>query len=197
MRERIILSLYDYSGRWSEPYREAGYTVVQADLKLGQDVRLLKYAATNNIWGILSAPPCTEFAVSGARWWREKEAKGNQPLLDAIAMVDAVLRMVVLYKPKWWVLENPVGRAKDWIGQSVFTFNPCDYAGWNTTDMREDMYTKRTCLWGEFNEPEKKWLPPVDGSKMHKMYGGKSEKTKELRSLTPRGFARAFFAANP
>ena len=38
-----ILSLYDYSGNWSLPYREAGYEVVQVDLKRGgQDVRLLK-----------------------------------------------------------------------------------------------------------------------------------------------------------
>jgi hypothetical protein len=27
--------------------------------------------------------------------------------------------------------------------------------------------------------------------------GGNSEKTKELRSLTPAGFAQAFFEANP
>jgi hypothetical protein len=32
---------------------------------------------------------------------------------------------------------------------------------------------------------------------MWKLYGGKSDKTKEKRSETPKGFAQAFFEANP
>ena len=39
-------------------------------------------------------------------------------------------------------------------------------------------------------------VDPVEGSKMHRMYGGKSLATKNARSVTPRGFAYAFFAAN-
>jgi len=70
-----------------------------------------------------------------------------------------------------------------------------EFGGW-CDNPAEDAYTKRTCLWGDFQEPEKKPVDPVDGSKMHRLYGGKSERTKEMRSMTPRGFARAFFAAN-
>ena len=68
------------------------------------------------------------------------------------------------------------------------TFNPCDYG---------DAYKKRTLLWGNFNTNLKKNpVEPVIPSPLHQKLGGKSAKTKELRSITPPGFARAFFEAN-
>ena len=60
-----ILSLCDFTGSWSRPYREAGYHVVQVDLQHGQDVRLLRRLA-EPVHGILAAPPCTHFSRSGA-----------------------------------------------------------------------------------------------------------------------------------
>ena len=33
-----LLSLFDYTGNWSRPYREAGWHVVQIDILLGQDI---------------------------------------------------------------------------------------------------------------------------------------------------------------
>lgn len=183
---KTILSLFDYSGSWSKPYRDAGYNVIQIDLKHGHDVRLLKVPDLPPIHGILAAPPCTEFAVSGARWW---EAKGEAALLEGLALIDATIRIVTMTRPKWWVLENPVGRLKDYLGEPRMYFNPCDYG---------DPYTKKTGLWGEFNDA----LPvtPVEateGSKMHLKYGGKSDRTKEARSITPAGFAMAFYQVNP
>lgn len=53
--------------------------------------------------------------------------------------------------------------------------------------------------WGRFNFPELRPVEPVkvcsQGSWIMKL-GGKSETTKELRSNTPLGFARAFFESN-
>ena len=184
--EKIILSLCDYSGEWSRPYREAGYTVNQIDLKHGQDVRLLEYPG--RVYGILAAPPCTVFAASGARWQRTED-----DIKEALAVVDACLRFVAVCRPKFWALENPVGKLKRWLGQPRFYFNPCDYG---------DPYTKKTCLWGDFIPPLPLFIgkdmstEPTEGSKMFLNYGGKSERTKEARSKTPAGFAQAFFAAN-
>jgi len=63
-----------------------------------------------------------------------------------------------------------------------------------------ERYTKKTGLWGKFNIPAKRDRPPVkfceQGSWLQ-MLGGKSERTKELRSTTPTGFSQAFFEANP
>ena len=62
-----------------------------------------------------------------------------------------------------------------------------------------ERYTKRTGLWGEFNIPHKLSLPPVQfceqGSWLQ-LLGGKSERTKQLRSTTPTGFSQAFFEVN-
>ena len=47
-----------------------------------------------------------------------------------------------------------------------------------------------------FTMPDKTPVKPTEGSRMHTQYGGKSERTKMLRSQTPPGFALAFFEAN-
>jgi len=185
---RTILSLCDFTGNWALPYEEAGYDVVRVDLKHGQDIRLVEHLA-RPVHGILAAPPCTAFAGSGAQYWPAKDASGETT--EGIALVDACLRAVAIYQPAWWALENPVGRLRRWIGPPRMWFNPCDYG---------DPYTKKTGLWGQFNEPRKTPVEPIrtssQGSWVQRL-GGKSERTKELRSATPMGFARAFFEANP
>jgi len=194
---KTILSLCDYSGRWSSPYRLAGYNVIQFDAKNGNDIRLEKMVK-GEVYGILAAPPCTEFSGAGARWWKEKDQKPAL-LVEALSVVDACLRAVQIYKPKFWAMENPVGRLKDWIGAQQYTFQPHEFAGYliDTPELADaERYTKRTCLWGEFVEPIKANLTPIHGSKMWAKYGGKSEATKAARSMTPLGFATAFYAAN-
>lgn len=177
-----VLSLCDYTGEWSRPYRDAGYDVRQIDIKHGDDVRMFE-ALPYPVRGVLAAPPCTEFASSGARWW---ENKGDEALLSALALVDACLRIVVVHRPQWWVLENPIGRLARYLGPPRMTFDPSDYG---------DPYTKRTCLWGDFAMPLKRPVEAVEGSKMHRL--PPSDDRAALRSVTPGGFARAFFEANP
>lgn len=182
-----VLSLCDLTGNWSAPYREAGYHVIQVDLQAGQDVRTLAFPG--GVHGILAAPPCTAFAVSGARWWA---AKGESALIDGLAVADACLRLVALCHPKWWALENPVGRLSRFYGKPQFTFDPCDFG---------DPYTKKTHLWGDFTPPlpifigQDRSVFPSEGSKMHRL--PPSRNRANLRSATPPGFAKAFFDANP
>jgi hypothetical protein len=177
-----VLSLCDYTGNWSKPYRDGGYDVIQVDLGHGQDVRLFK-CPTHPVRGILAAPPCTEFAGSGARWWA---GKGIEPLLQGLSIVDACLRLVAVLRPVWWALENPVGRLKDYLGPAQFSFDPSDYG---------DPYTKRTQLWGRFNAPMMAKVEATEGSRMHKL--PPSPERAALRSETPMGFAQAFYEANP
>jgi hypothetical protein len=81
------------------------------------------------------------------------------------------------------------------MGKPDLVFNLCDYG---------DPYTKRTCLWGVFGAPQKHPVEPEfviasNGdrySENHWYTGGNTERTKELRSITPQGFAKAFFEAN-
>jgi len=194
-----ILSLYDYSGNWSQPYREAGYNVIQVDLKHGQDCRLLTLPVVP-IHGILAAPPCTVFTRSaqGARA-RDKERGTYTPkLLEALSLVDCVYRLAAVCNPVFWAMENPAGILPRYLGAYTHKFNPCDYGGY--LDPPGDAYTKLTTLYGRFNIPIPKPVTPnrscPQGSWLQRL-GGSSEKTKELRSATPIGFAKAFFLANP
>ncbi len=176
---RIILDLCGGTGAWSNPYKKKGYDVRL--ITLPEDVRDVQYI--ENVHGILCAPPCQVFANSGARWERSTE-----DMRDGLSMVDACLRIVMMHRPKWWALENPIGKLKQYLGPERFAFDPCDYG---------DDYTKRTLLWGEFNIPKFRRVEPTEGSKMHLKYGGKSERTKRERSITPAGFAKAFYEVNP
>ncbi len=188
--ERVILDLCGGTGSWSKFYREAGYDVRIIDpqewatgaFDPNGDVRLFKVPACK-VWGILAAPPCTVFALSGNRWPRSADDYAAN-----LAVVDACIRIAFACKPQWWALENPVGTLVNWLGKPKMYFNPCDYG---------DPYTKRTCLWGDFTEPKRAPVEPTEGSKLWAKYGGKSARTKLMRSMTPEGFARAFFEANP
>jgi hypothetical protein len=109
----------------------------------------------------------------------------------SLNIVNACLRIIQQARPEFWALENPVGRLPKWIGPWLWTFQPWEFG---------DPWTKRTCIWGKHNLPTKNPVQPISvckqGSWVQKL-GGKSEKTKMLRSITPPGFAKAFFEANP
>lgn len=151
--------------------------------------------------GIMAAPVCTDFTVSGAQYWPEKDADGRTA--KSLELVDACLEVIEYAKPKWWVLENPVGRLpklRPNLGKPRIYFHPWEFAG-HAPDPEKDRYTKKTGLWGDFNtDLPKKPLDPYrfceQGSWLQ-LLGGKSERTKELRSMTPLGFSRAFQLANP
>jgi len=179
MTNRIILDLCGGTGAWSKPYRDAGYDTKLITLP-EYDVRL--YTPPENVYGVLCAPPCEHFASSGSRWWKKK---GERALIEGLAVVDACLRIILITKPIFWALENPVGRLCKFLGRPRFYFNPCDFG---------DSYTKKTCLWGEFNIPKLNPVEPVLGTKM--LFLPPSKDRKMLRSITPQGFAKAFFEAN-
>lgn len=179
---KTILDLCGGTGSWSWPYNQAGYDV--RVISLPMDVRKLeRQDLPAKAHGVLCAPPCTVFANSGARWKRSEE-----DMLKGLSVMDACLRVCTITDPEFWALENPVGKMRRYLGDPTLTFDPCDFG---------DPYTKKTLLWGKFNLPVKTPVEPTEGSKMHLLYGGKSDKTKTLRSATPMGFARAFKDANP
>lgn len=175
----LILSLCDRTGNWPRPYADAGYRVRRVEIDDGQDVRLLELP-DEPVFGILAAPPCTVFASSGARWPRT-----DDQMRAGLSVVDACLRLVVAARPQFWALENPVGKLSRYLGPPAMAFDPCDFG---------DPWTKRTLLWGQFNPPAMTPVEPTEGSKMHLL--PPSPDRAALRSETPMGFARAFFAAN-
>lgn len=207
---KTVLSLCDYSGQWARPWRAGGWQVILIDTeqddqaehgidRVAADVRLVTLPElalpVDSVDVILAAPPCTVFTNSGAQYW-SKRSPGE--MLEALGVVDACLRLVHVYRPRVWAIENPIGRLEKWLGRHAGEFDPYEYAGY-AADPPKDAYTKRTRLWGNFKLPEHKPLEPVrvcsQGSWIQKL-GGKSKRTKRLRSTTPEGFAEAFYQAN-
>ena len=182
---KTILDLCGGTGSWSKPYKEAGYRIILVDTLTGNDVRT--FEPPQDIQGILAAPPCTEFAGSGARWWKDKPP---ELLEEATEIVRACLRIIDKSQPTWWALENPVGRLTKCVpelGKWKYTFQPCEFG---------HPWTKRTCIWGEHNEPGRGPFVEPD-PKNSPWYMPPGPQRQMLRSITPEGFARAFFRANP
>ena len=181
---RIILDLCGGTGAWSKPYADAGYDVWLVTLPTN-DVR--EFSPPPKVHGILAAPPCTEFAVSGARWWSKKPP---HLLRDAIGVVQACMRIIGQGKPDWWALENPVGRLKSWMGQPAWSFQPWEYG---------DKQFKRTLIWGTAKKPTPTVLvaPPRTKQTQRVWHMAPSPERTALRSVTPPHFAEAFFRANP
>jgi len=217
--KKTILSLFDCSGSWSKPYKEKGYDVVKVDIKSGTDIRDFEPIDCH---GILAAPPCTAFSIAGNQYWAKKDKNGATK--EALDLISATYRLILTCNPVWWVLENPVGRLKYWLGKPVMYFNPNDYGGWLQETERthplapyQDAYQKKTCLWGVFNTPVKNHVAAHSDEKERFWVQKKKfttstgewiydrpfiegmtydEKRAEIRSVTPLGFARAFANAN-
>lgn len=200
--KRIVLSLCDYTGNFVEPWRKAGYECWTVDLQHGGTFKvdgMMRVNADVRSWlppraeyaFCAAFPPCTDIAVSGARWFKEK---GLGSLAEAIEVFAACVRIC-----EWtgapWFCENPVSVIASHYRKPDYIFNPCDYAGY--LDQPElEAYTKKTCLWtgGGFVMPEQKAVVPVLGSKMHLL--PPSPERANLRSETPKGFAKAIFEVN-
>jgi hypothetical protein len=200
---RYVVSLCDRTGNAVRPWIEAGYMAVTVDMQPARqepgrfhiiaDVMALgdEFAVQFQPALVLAFPPCTNLAVSGARWFREEGLAG---LVDGLRLVERC-RAICEASGAPWALENPVSTISTYWRRPDLQFDPYEFAGY-APDPDSDAYTKRTCLWvgGGFRLPSKRPVDPIMGSKMHLL--PPSDDRADLRSETPMGFAHAVFAAN-
>lgn len=139
---------------------------------------------------LFAFPPCTHVAVSGASRFKDKGLSG---LIDSLDAFRAAVRLAEWTRAPYFI-ENPVGTVSTYWRKPDYTFDPCDYGGY--LNPPGDAYTKRTCLWtgNGFVMPRTKGVFPCEGSKMNRLPPSKDRAS--LRSVTPKGFARAVFEAN-
>ncbi|MCF7811583.1 hypothetical protein K9N50_11410 [bacterium] len=200
---KIILDLCGGTGSWSKPYKNAGYDVRVITLP---KYNVVDYIPPESVYGILAAPPCTEFSLAIATRVKGRDIEGG------MNTVNACMRIILSCNPVFWALENPKGLLNNWLGVADFTFQP-----W----MFGDPWTKSTCLWGKFNIPELLYDRWTDVPKNKNLYvrSGRSMPSiafmhkssvdlipqlseyhpttdAEFRAITPPGFAVAFFEAN-
>jgi len=157
---------------------------------------------------IFGFPECTDLAVSGAAHFESK--KNKDPLFQDKAMsLVHLTRLLGEAIKKPWALENPVSVISTKWRKPDYKFDPFEYGGYLPFNDKHplypdyikprDAYPKKTCIWSGngFVMPEKMPVEVRLGySDQHKKLGGRSLKTKNIRSATPRGFAEAVFLTN-
>jgi hypothetical protein len=196
MEGKIVLSLFDLTTNIVRPWAEAGYLCYCIDLQHApgeqRDGNIVRVGADALTWWppygaeivlVIGQSPCTDVAVSGARWFKRK---GLAALVRALALFNRA-REIAEWCDAPYLLENPVSVISSHWRKPDYVFDPCDYG---------DPYTKKTCLWtgNGFVMPPKSRIDPIEGSKMHRL--PPTLDRANLRSATPMGFARAVFASN-
>ena len=175
--------------------------------------RIAKVFADFEVSIIFGFPPCTDLAISGNRWRKAKAEANPRYIEEAMSLVYFVRDVGEQYGVPY-IIENPVGLVSRWR-KPDYMFQPCDYGGYLPEDdvsphpdiiPPRDAYTKKTCLWtgNGFVMPEKREVIAEKFTGKNGLnfsgpawkLGGKSLRTKNIRSATPRGFAKAVFAAN-
>lgn len=220
---KVAIFLFDLTGIMARPWLMAGYDCYIVDIqhkpgieydkvkrlyKVGADLRhgwLPPVETVGRIAFVGCFPECTNTAVSGAAHFLRKGPRALALSLDLFA----TCREIGEWSKAPYFIENPVSTFSSYCGKPDYIFNPYDYGGylpendkhptWPDYIAPRDAYPKKTCLWtgGGFVMPEKKSVEPEPGySAQHKKLGGKSLKTKNIRSATPRGFANAVFESN-
>jgi hypothetical protein len=200
-----VISLCDYTGKMVEDWAAAGYECwcvdfqhsIRKDRVRGNvhfvwgDARSWVPISRKRIAFVATFPICTHMTVAGARDFKKK---GLRLLTDSLDLFNSCYQAAA-WSLAPFLVENPVGVLSTHFREANYLFNPCDFGGY-CDDPKEDAYTKKTCLWtgNDFVMPEHKWVEPVDGSRMHKLPPGPQR--ENLRSATPRGFARAVYLAN-
>lgn len=204
--DKLILSLCDYSGVWSQPYADAGYEVWRVDFGHRKGIN----QHSDNVWhwgadicdlpwsrpvhGVLAAPSCTCFCRPSSQWWFRQDFTGATG--RDVRLFRACLALCVNARA-WWALENPPGRHGEVmpeLGKPAWQFQPWEYG---------DSWTKQTYIWGTAKKPEPRNV--VAPEPMRRTPNGKtqgriaflSSSAKREREKTPEGFAMAFFEANP
>jgi hypothetical protein len=208
MAKKIILDLCGGTGSWSKPYKDAGYDVRLITLP---EYNVLPFEPPENVYGILAAPPCTEF--SPMKYGKDKtQLLMNDTYEPNTDILNACLRIIKKCNPVFYAIENPCGLMRKQLGKPQLSFQPYMFG---------DGWTKKTDIWGKFYIPKTKYTWETC-PKLSLLYTRPNRKKPsiaffhksaiqlipqfrdfdiktdaELRAITPPGFAKAFFKANP
>lgn len=126
----------EFSGVVRRAFRERGHDAWSCDLLPSLDNSPYHYQTdVQNIidlkWDLMIAhPPCTHLAVSGARWFKDKQEEQQEALKFVQILMDAPVEKICI--------ENPVSIISTKIRKPDQIIQP-----W----MFGDPYEKKTCLW--------------------------------------------------
>jgi site-specific DNA-cytosine methylase len=130
-----VLVACEYSGTVRDAFIAQGHNAMSCDLLPSEtpgphyqgDVRDI----LNDEWDLMIAhPPCTHLAVSGARWWADKQQEQQEAL-------DFIRALMAVNIPRW-AIENPVSLISSALRPPDQIIQPWQYGHGET---------KTTCLW--------------------------------------------------
>lgn len=207
---KTIISLCDLTGVMAQPWVESGYNALLVDPQHGTtrtEGNVTKFAGTiedampritklihaGEVAAVFGFPPCTDMAVSGARWFRTKYEADKLFQAKAV-MIAEQCRTIGRLSGAPWFVENPVSVLSSAFGKPQHTFHPYEYTAWEPADN----YTKKTCLWtgGGFIMPPPATDPNAETPDNRIHFASPGPERANIRSATPLGFARAVHAAN-
>lgn len=198
----------------TEQYNRGG-SITYIKMDLSNDYELLYIICKLSPYILFGFPPCTDLAVSGAKHFARKFVDNVMYEDEAIALARTVELIGDCCACPWFA-ENPVSRLNTLWRSPDHIYNPNDFGGylgvndvhpnWPEYIPPRDAYIKKTCGWtgNGFIWPVEAPIPAmvssvsedIRGSLTFLKLGGSSDKTKTIRSETPRGFARACWWAN-
>jgi site-specific DNA-cytosine methylase len=124
---------------------------------------------------VIAFPPCTDLAVSGARWFEEKKKDGRQQ--KSIMFFEFFTQL----KNKYVAIENPIGIMSSLYRKPDQIIQPWQFGHGET---------KATCLWLK-NLPLLVPTDIVEGREQKVWKMPPSEDRAKLRSKTYKGIAEA------
>ena len=204
-----VVSLFDYTGEMLRPWLEAGYECHLFDIQhpkgsFRRDDGMYTHGIDlsssdqdclyfDDVAFLSMFPPCTHLSISGARWFKGKGLKALEESIGYFATcVEVAERLGCPY-----IIENPMSTISTYWREPDHTFHPCHYSGYVDG---EEFYTKTTNLWvgGGFKMPPRSMhndmFDEPDRTYIHHQSPG--EERANIRSATPKGFARAVYEAN-
>ena len=174
-----ILVACEFSGRVREAFRKLGHDAWSCDLLPSDDnspyhIQGDVLEHLNDGWDIMIAhPPCTHLAVSGARWFKDKQVEQAEALEFVQKLLDAPIPKIAL--------ENPISIISSKIRKPNQIIQPWQFGHGET---------KSTCLWLK-NLPELQPTDIVSGRENKVWRMPPSEERWKLRSITYQGIANA------
>lgn len=135
-----VLIACEFSGTVRDAFIQRGHCAWSCDIlpcergnwrHLQCDVREVLHGGPNGKWDLMIAhPPCTHLAVSGARWFKDKQAEQAEALEFVRLLLDAPIPRIAL--------ENPVSIISSRIRRPDQIIQPYQFG---------HPESKKTCLW--------------------------------------------------
>ena len=181
------VDLFSGLGGFSQAFLDRGHEVIRYDINprfkdvpntITRDVLTLKIKEIQADI-ILASPECRCFSVAADHYHWPKGIP-TEETEQQIVLVKKMVAMIKRANPRFWILENPVGRMRRVLGKPDKTTAWC---AWGTP------YKKPTDLWGV--------LPPIDWKLPFKWEpntsGGAGNQSKIANDPYPRDPAKRAF----